>query len=197
MLVVTVDQRDSRHDIDRIDGLLDHIDGGRSLPSLVRPFERTAGDEVQGLLAGHDDVCRLALDLVRDGHWNVGIGLGSVNEPIPASVRAAAGEAFVHARDAVVRAKASPRCVAVTGPDASLAGDAEALLALLAAIVQRRSQAGWEVVDLVAAGMTQQEAAKILGISAQAVSQRLQAALWRDEERARPVAGRLLREADA
>lgn len=196
MLAVTADQRDSRHDVDRIEDLIDRIDGGRSFTSLVRPFERTAGDEIQGLFRGADDTVRFVLDLIRDGHWNVGVGLGAVNEPIPSSVRAASGPALVHARDAVIRAKSSPRQVAVTGPDDALAGDAEALLALLAATVQRRTQPGWEVVDLVAAGMTQQEAAKILGISAQAVSQRLQAALWRDEERARPVAGRLLREAD-
>lgn len=196
MLAVTVDQRDSRHDVDRIDDLLERIHQKESLPSLVRPFERTAGDELQGLLVAYDDAVRLALDLVRDGHWNVGVGLGAVNQPIPESVRAASGPAFVHARDAVARAKASPRRVAVTGPDSASAGDAEALLALLAAIVQRRSRPGWEVVDLMTTGMTQQDAAKVLGISAQAVSQRLQAALWREERQARPLLARLLQEAD-
>ncbi len=197
MLAITVDQRASRRDVDRIDDLIDRIHRSESFSSVVRPFERTAGDELQGLLAGADDAVRLALDLVRDGHWNVGIGLGAVNEPIPASVRAASGPALFNARDAVARAKASPRRVAVTGPDATSADDAEVLLALLAAIVQRRSRPGWEVIDLVATGMTQQEAAKVLGISAQAVSQRLQAALWRDEVRARPLLARLLEKADS
>lgn len=194
MFVVTVDQRGSRADIDRIDDLI-----GR-LPTTVRPvrrFERTAGDEIQGLLAEPDDVVRLTLDLVREGHWNIGVGVGAVNQPLPASVRAASGPAFVSAREAVGRAKSSPRRLAVSGPDEVAAGDAEALLALLAAIVQRRSAHGWEVVDLMTGGMTQQDAAERLGVTAQAVSQRLQSALWREEERARPVAGRLLRRADS
>jgi predicted transcriptional regulator len=71
------------------------------------------------------------------------------------------------------------------------------LLALLAAIVQRRSRPGWEVADLMATGMTQQEAATRLGISPQAVSQRLHAALWQEQRRAEPVAARLLDAADS
>jgi hypothetical protein len=197
VLVITVDQRSSRLDVDRIDDLISRLHGADTGYRLVRPFERTAGDELQGMLEDADDVVRIVLDLVRDGHWNVGVGVGPVNQPVPTSVRAASGPAFVAARDAVGRAKSSPRRVAVTGPDDGTAGDAEAVLVLLAAIVQRRSRAGWEVVDLVVAGLTQQDAAKRLGISAQAVSQRLQAALWREENHARPVAGRLLRRADS
>lgn len=197
MFVITIDQRASRMDVDRIDNLIRHLHSGSPPYQLVRPFERTAGDELQGLLHHADDAIRIALDLVRDGHWVVGIGLGPVNKPIPESVRAASGEAFVRARDAVGRAKSSSRRVAVSGPDEVAAGDVEAVLALLAAVVQRRSRHGWEVVDLMTTGLTQQEAADRLGITAQAVSQRLQAALWRDELRARPVAGRLLRRADS
>lgn len=197
MLVITVDQRSSRLDVDRIDDLIGRLHDRAAGYRLVRSFERTAGDELQGLLGDADDVVRITLALVRDGHWNVGIGLGRVDQPVPDSVRAASGPAFVAARDAVGRAKSSVRRVAVTGPNESAAGDAEAVLAMLAAIVQRRSRPGWEVVDLMTAGVTQQGAARRLGISAQAVSQRLQAALWREEDRARPVAGRLLRWADS
>jgi DNA-binding CsgD family transcriptional regulator len=197
MFVVTVDQRASRSDVDRIDELIGRLHDSRPPYRMVRPFERTAGDELQGLLNDSDDVVRFTLELIRDGHWVVGIGLGPVAEPIPDSVRAASGPAFISARAAVGRAKSSPRRVAVSGPDELAAGDAEAVLALLAAIVQRRSRNGWEVVDLMTTGLTQQEVADRLGISAQAVSQRLQAALWREEDRVRPAAARLLRRADA
>jgi len=63
---------------------------------------------------------------------------------------------------------------------------------LLAAIVQRRSRAGWEVADLLARGRTQREAAERLEISEQAVSQRVASAMINEERRARPVAARLI-----
>ena len=197
VIVMTVDQRGSQGGRDLIDDLLSEL--GALLPAvaMARPFERTAGDEVQGLFAGSGPAVRAALSLVRAGSWSVGLGLGPVHEPIPVSVRAAAGPAFVHARDAVVRAKSSPRHIAVSGPDRQTSGDAEALLALLAAIVQRRSRHGWEVADLMATGMTQQEAAMRLGISPQAVSQRLHAALWHEQRRAEPLAARLLEAANS
>lgn len=194
---MTVDQRGSQRGQDLIEDMLGRLADALPAAAIVRPFERTAGDELQGLLAGADHAVRTALTLVRDGSWSVGLGLGPVREPIPASVRATTGPAFVHAREAVLRAKSSPRHVAVCGPDSQAAGDAEALLALLAAIVQRRSRLGWEVADLVATGITQQEAAARLGVSPQAVSQRLHAGLWQEQRRAEPVAARLLEAADS
>jgi hypothetical protein len=197
MIVITIDQRGSQRGRDLVDGLLSELASRLSAAAVVRPFERTAGDEAQGLVTDPHHAVTVALALVRDGSWSVGLGLGPVREPIPASVRAATGPAFVHARDAVARAKSSPRHIAVCGPDLQAAGDAEALLALLAAIVQRRSRQGWEVADLMASGMTQQEAARRLGVSPQAVSQRLHAALWHEQRRAEPVAARLLDAADS
>ena len=194
---MTVDQRGSQRGEDLIEDLLGRLADALPAAAIVRPFERTAGDELQGLLAGADHAVRTALNLVRDGSWSVGLGLGQVREPIPVSVRSATGPAFVHAREAVLRAKSSPRHVAICGPDSQAAGDAEALLALLAAIVQRRSRLGWEVADLVATGITQQEAAARLGVSPQAVSQRLHAGLWQEQRRAEPVAARLLEAADS
>jgi hypothetical protein len=193
MLVLTIDQRGSRRLGDKVDEVLAKLTGER----LVRGFERTAGDEVQALLDDYDQAVRLVLELAREDRWNIGVGLGAVIQPIPQSVRAANGPAFHHARDAVERAKSAARGVAVTGPKRAEAGDAEALLGLLAAVVQRRSAEGWEVVDLMDGERTQREVAQRLGITPQAVSQRVRAALWNEERRARPLAARLLKEADA
>jgi hypothetical protein len=193
MLVLTIDQRGSRRLGDKVDEVLAKLTGER----LVRGFERTAGDEVQALLDDYDQAVRLVLELAREDRWNIGVGLGAVIQPIPKSVRAANGPAFHHARDAVERAKSAARGVAVTGPKRAEAGDAEALLGLLAAVVQRRSAEGWEVVDLMDGERTQREVAQRLGITPQAVSQRVRAALWNEERRARPLAARLLKEADA
>jgi hypothetical protein len=211
MLVLTVDQRGSTGRSDRVPEVLELLGrlvqpGGRTAPGLVLPFERTVGDEVQAVLAADDDGARLALDVVlallRDGGWSVGIGAGPVDEPLPDTSRAASGPAFVRARAAVERAKGrgSAAPVAVVGPDdqpgATIAADAEALLRLLGAVAARRSDAGWEAVDTLArqagAPAPRRATARALGVSEQAVSQRLRAALWSEEEAARPLAARLL-----
>ena len=80
----------------------------------------------------------------------------------------------------------------MVAPDAEASRPAEAVLQLLAAVVQRRTSPGWEAVDLVSAGLTQAAAAERLGISRQAVGQRLHAALWPHEQAVRPVVADLL-----
>lgn len=193
MFVMTVDQRGSRRGEDLVAGLLAEMKGH---PGLVRRFERTAGDEVQALLESAEHVVDVTLRLARDGAWSIGIGAGSVRTPLPRSVRAGSGEAFEHARASVQRAKAAGPHVAVSGPDPAAAHDAEVLLALLAAVVQRRTAQGWQVVDLLSAGLTQKQVAERLGVTPQAVSQRARVALWQHEHDARPLAARLLAEAD-
>lgn len=202
MFVLTVDQRASRRHGDRVPVLLEALDDLRAAPGVVLPFERTVGDEVQAVLAAPGAVVDVALRIVRLGGWSVGIGIGPVDEPLPASSREASGEAFVRARDAVERAKRRPGGVAlaVTGPDGlpgERATEAEAVLRLLGALVARRSDAGWQVVDrLAAGGVTQKDVARALGVTEQAVSQRVLASMWPDEAAVRPLAVRLLGEAD-
>jgi hypothetical protein len=193
MLVMTVDQRHSRQQPDLVDELLTWL---ASAAPTVRPFERTAGDEVQGVLADPAAVVDLTLALVRRGDWSVGIGVGPVHEPLPASTRAGSGPAFVLARTAVTRAKSSPQRLAVSAPDPVAAADAQAALDLLAAVVARRSEPGWEACDLMAQGLSQTEVAERLGVTKQAVSQRLRAALWAPEVAGRDLATRLLVVAD-
>ncbi|WP_136520029.1 MULTISPECIES: hypothetical protein [Cellulomonas] len=191
MFVLTVDQRGSRRGTDRVPELLERL---ADRPGLVRGFERTVGDEVQGVLADADAVVELVLDLVRLGGWSVGVGAGPVVEPLPASPRAASGEAFVLARAAVEAAKSRQRSVplAVRGVDVVAAADAEAVLTLLGAVLVRRTPGGWEAVDAVRAGAGQDVVAQGLGVTQQAVSQRLRAALWAEDQAVRPVAARLL-----
>ncbi|HSK26341.1 MAG TPA: hypothetical protein VK894_05460 [Jiangellales bacterium] len=197
LAVVTVDQRRSRSSPDLVDGLLDEIAATVPESAVLRGFERTAGDEVQGVLASPGDLVDLVLRLVRTGSWRTGIGLGPVRRPLPASTRAGAGPAFEHARAAVDHAKQVTEGVAVSGPDGAATRSAEAVLQLLAAIVQRRTPQGWEAVDLVAGGLTQAAAAGRLGVTRQAVRQRLHAALWQHEHAVRPVAAELLARAAA
>ncbi|WP_227422017.1 hypothetical protein [Pengzhenrongella sicca] len=201
MFVLTIDQVGSRRVGDRVDELLSAF---RTLPAaaigargVVRPFERTVGDEVQAVVSEATVAVDLALTILRRGGWSVGIGSGPVELPLPPTARAGTGEAFYLARGAVERAKSRVRAVplSVGGADAAAAADAEAVLVLVAAVAGRRTAAGWEVIDTLGAagvGARQEDVAMRLGITQQAVSQRLRTALWAEELAARPLAARLL-----
>ncbi len=189
---MTVDQKDSRHRADLVDELLADL----ADVSSVRPFERTAGDEVQAVLDDPAVVVDTALSLVRRGGWSVGIGCGPVEEPLPRTARAGRGPAFVLAREAVTRAKSSPERVALEAADTSAGAAADALLSLLAAVRQRRSPEGWQALDLLQQGLSQTEVAQRLAISKQAVSARVRAALWAHEQRITPLLVSLVAAAD-
>jgi DNA-directed RNA polymerase specialized sigma24 family protein len=126
------------------------------------------------------------------GGWSIGIGAGPVQTPLPESTRAGAGPAFLSARRAVEAAKQRTSRLAVRGVTPGDAGDAQAVLSALAVVVDRRSDQAWEAIGLVTDGRTQAEAATELGISRQAVGQRLSAGLWDLERELRPTAARLL-----
>lgn len=192
VFVVTADQRGSRQGPDLVEGVLERLNER----AVLRPFERTAGDEVQGVLSDARAALDVALWLLRDGHWSVGIGAGGVRVPLPASTRAGTGEAFVRAREAVEAAKKRVDKVAFVGSGQD-AVDADALLSVHAAIVATRTEAGWEAVDLVLREGSQVKVAQVLGVSKQAVSQRLRAAWWPQQRDTTPLLERLMRAADA
>jgi hypothetical protein len=187
--VVTADQRRSRRGTDEVPAIL----GDLGTRPTTRPFERTAGDEVQGLLADPRVVVDVVVTLLRAGWW-VGIGIGPVDRPLPRSARAGRGPAYVAARQAVGSAKSAPGGICVAGP--TEAEEAEAAAWLLAALLGRRSPQGWQVVDLVANGAKGVDAAAKLDITPQAVSARLRVAGWAEEQRGRDLLSRLLERAD-
>ena len=187
--MLTVDQRASRRGPDRVADMLPRLND--TVPTVLG-FERTAGDEFQGVLAAAEDVVDVVLDLVRSGGWSIGVGAGAIQSPLPSSTRAAAGPAFLSARRAVDAAKTRSTRLAVRGAVPADAGDAQAVLTALAVVIQRRSDQAWEAISLVGAGRTQADAAAELGITRQAVGQRLAAGLWDLERDLRPTATRLL-----
>ncbi|GAA1121222.1 hypothetical protein [Citricoccus alkalitolerans] len=226
MFVMTMDQRASSRGPDRvaalIEGLIDQEEN-ESSRGIVRPFQRTAGDEVQGVVDRAEIVVGIALSAARSGHWSVGIGVGQVRQPLPAETRAGAGPAFEYARIAVERAKHSPGRVAVAGPVtpggptdstdstgsagsrtaaaggnevAELLEGIEAGLQLLAELEHRRSEEGQDAGRLVDAGKTQREAAHALGVTQQAVSSRLRTGLWGESRRLAAVVSGMLERVD-
>ncbi|MCW2810317.1 MAG: hypothetical protein JWP61_775 [Friedmanniella sp.] len=191
---LTVDQIDSRHHGDLVEPTLARL---TQVPAVLG-FVRTVGDEFQGVLDQVSSVVTVILDLMRSGQWHIGLGIGELEHPLPADSRSARGGAFLAARAAVERAKTDPSHLSVVAarPVDHADEDAEAFLRLVGAVRARRSEPGWAATDLMATGATQAEAAARLGISRQAVGQRLHAAQWGLEQAAVPGLGRLLTRAD-
>lgn len=187
-IVLTVDQRGSRRTVDRIPDALAAL---ADVPLLLA-FERTVGDEFQGVLDDPEALPRVVETLLRDNDWNVGIGIGPVEEPLPDHARAGRGPAYLHARDAVTAAKSSPWRLRVVGEHPA-ARALETTLWLWAAVLARRTTRGWEVADLVEQDLSYVEVAKRLGIGQSAVSQRAQAAGIVEARRARELATDLTR----
>ncbi|MFC7849065.1 MarR family transcriptional regulator [Arthrobacter sp. NPDC057388] len=206
MFVLTIDQRDSTHDLDRVPELLAALG---SYPGTR--FERSVGDEVQGVLQDPVLVVDAALSALRSGHWYVGIGVGPGTLAQDASPREGSGAAFVAARKAVERAKSAAGHVPVAVAAGSRAHDAaaacanaEAVLRLVGKLVQDRTEAQWRVVDALRAkiGATagqgagrhglQKLVAQELGISEQSVSRSVLRSGWQEEWAARPAVEMLL-----
>ncbi len=195
---MTLDQRRSRQHPDAVEPLLDAFNAAS--PGLVRTFERTIGDEIQGLVDDSQLVVTLVTDAARRRNWWIGIGVGTVDEPTPDTVRAARGPVLVAARDAVEKAKSTPTRIAVrcgSPDDASSAARAEAALRAWVTVLDRRTPQGWEAVDAMAKATTQKVAAAALGISAQSLNTRLRRAGWHDQQAIQELCAWLLDRCEA
>ena len=196
--VVIADQVGSRTADDRVPAALAAL--GDLAAQL--PFERTAGDEIQALLDDPGSVVATITRLTRLGGWRIGLGAGTIDVPLPASTRAARGPAYLAARAAIETARSAPAELALALPGSvsgatyreviGAAQDAEAALWLLRTVLARRSEEGWELMDLLEKGLTNARAAEHLGISPSAVSQRLARASRTEVDRGSLLAARLL-----
>ena len=210
MYVLTIDQRGSTADVDRVPDLIAAL---RSLTPA--PFERSVGDELQGVVEHAEDVVEIALYALRSGHWYVGIGIGAVQLTPGGSPREGSGSGFVAARKAVELAKASAGQVPLSVVSGSIgrgrempphakegamtSANAQAVLRLIGRVVQQRTPAQWRVVDRLRAlqGVdgkhgSQKHVAQELGITEQSVSRAVLRSGWQEEWAARPAAAMLL-----
>lgn len=221
MFVMTIDQRGSTGAEDRVPELIAQIsrlsDAG---------FERSVGDELQGVVADAAEVVDIALHALRTGSWYVGIGIGAVVLLPGASPREGTGAGFVAARRAVELAKTAASQVPlsvvsgtmVSGSTGRKPGtapgrgkdrnegvracvNAEAVLRLLGRVVQDRTEAQWRVVDALGGGYgergRQKQVAAELGITEQSVSRTVLRSGWPEEWAARPAAAMLLEHASS
>lgn len=194
MFVLTIDQRNSQGSGDRVPGLLAAL----ADRPMVLGFERSVGDEIQGICDSAETAVDAALQVLRYGNWYVGIGVGPVHDPLPRSPREAGGPAFVAARRAVDRAKKTGDRPPVAVEGSPGAPEAEAVLVLLGRLVAERTEAEWRILQHVEPGKwgAQTAAARMLGISSQAVSKAVARSGWQEEWAARPAAAVLLARAD-
>ncbi|GAA1946149.1 DNA-binding protein [Agromyces allii] len=213
MFVITADQVSSRRQADRAGEMIARLERSHG-DALLLPADQTAGDEIQLLTDSAETALAIVLDATRDGGWSVGLGIGGVRTPLPDAARKASGTAFIAAREAVqaakrsdgrfaLRAASAPHDAADVAAEPSGAPEPvidaaglEALVRMLVLLRERRSDPGWEVVDLARTGLRQKDIAVELAISTAAVSARLKAAMWRAEADAVPPLEQLLAAVD-
>lgn len=165
---------------------------------LARPAERTAGPHALALAERAETALAALLAGLEVGDLAVGLGIGAVQRPLPASVREVAGPAIAAAEAALAAALTTSQVpLAVRAADARHAGtaaDVEAVLRLVGWMVRSRSRGQWEAVRLLREepGATQARLAERLGVTQQTVSRAVKTSGWREESAAHPLAIRLL-----
>lgn len=191
-IAVILDQRRSRDATDEVPLALNELN--RQLAGDLRlPFVRTAGDEMQALIMPAA-LSRLALWVIRNGGWWMGVGIGDVEEPSGPTARESRGSALWSARKAVEDAKnrrKSRASLSVAGEPQDLAENLDAVLTSLAFILERRTARQWEAADLAAQGLNVSEIAARLGVTAQAVSQLLRTGGFEQQRRLMAMVDRL------
>lgn len=136
----------------------------------VGTFESAGVEDIRAHVDSPEAALNLIMALLSDANWAVGLGITREGSAL-------------HAATAAVGTKPASVGVQVQAPDAGTAAeDIAAALALLAHVLHKRTLEGREATALLRSGYNQNEAAAELGISKQAMSQRLQAAGWRAEQ---------------
>ena len=101
--VIFLDQRNSSAGPDLIEAASETLNE-RFAAALALEFVRTAGDEMEAVLADPAALVELLAVVLDDRAWWIGLGLGEITR-VGDSARASAGPAFKAARDAIDAAK--------------------------------------------------------------------------------------------
>lgn len=179
---------------DPVPALLQALEG----LDLALPAERTAGPEALVLAGRAEMALEVLLRCVEVGGLAVGMGIGSVDRPLPASVRELSGPAVDAAETALGSARTTSQvALAVQAADPRQqenAADVEAVLRLIGWMNRTRNRGQWEAVRALRAepGATQRQLAERLGVTQQTVSRAVKTSGWREERAAHPLAIRLL-----
>ncbi|CAI37126.1 putative DNA-binding protein [Corynebacterium jeikeium] len=173
--------------------------------SMVESVEMKGIEDFVCIAPGPDEAGGLVMSLLQAGDF--ALGIGSVVADVEGDAPSSAEEAIGAATRAVTRSqragavsvrieKPGPGGVIAPGRAAEVAQDIAAAFTLLAHVLARRTKEGREATALLRAGHLQAEAAEIVGISKQAMSQRLAAAGWHAEQAGWTLAVHMLARAD-
>lgn len=152
-------------------------------------FHVVGVEDVEGVLTTAEATCDVVMALLSHGDWAIAIAAAPTEEQartMAAKLLGAQGRAGTVCVDARLAARGSRQHAK------ALAADITAVFVLLGHILSRRTMEGREATALVRSGLNQNESAEQLGISKQAMSQRLQAAGWNAELSGWRLAIRLL-----
>ena len=161
-------------------------------------FIVTHGDEAQGMLKRESapDVLA-AMERAIEGVFPVrlrfGIGMGTLSTPLQPDAIGMDGEAWHAASRALSLARSRRKHVVFSGFGEHVDQQLCALANLLLHMRNGWSPEQRRAIQMVDAGMMQSAAARILGISESAISQRLTSAGWRFYKDGRVAVGNLLR----
>lgn len=139
-----------------------------TLPGVAR-FEILGIEDIRTHVKSPEIALNLIMAFLSDGDWAIGLGIAPQREALHLATRA-------------VPSKAAKVGVQVATSSTTAADDITAVFALLSHVLQKRTFEGREATALVRSGLNQNEAAQHLGVSKQAMSQRLQAAGWQAEK---------------
>ncbi|MEH0146130.1 MarR family transcriptional regulator [Corynebacterium sp. Q4381] len=151
----------------------------------VSPFEVVGVEDIRADVDTPEHALNLVMALLSDGDWAIGLGITSHGRGVHA------------ASDAVGTRPAQVKVNVDTRHPGTAADDIAAAFALVGHVLHKRTFEGREATALVRSGMNQNEAAQALGISKQAMSQRLQAAGWQAEQAGWQLALNLITRAEA
>lgn len=150
----------------------------------VGEFEALGVEDIRASIATPTRVCDVTMALLADGEWAIGIGIAPADNVLPGLGDDAADQRACDAATAALSKGARvgqvyvKTCARGRGQEAQ---DIAAAFSLLGYVLHKRTDEGREATSLVRRGFNQNEAAAELGISKQAISQRLQAAGWAAE----------------
>lgn len=148
----------------------------------VGTFDVLGVEDICAVIDTPTAVADTTMALLSAGEWAVGIGIipSSANAS-PDVVKKLAGSAL-GARAKIGTVKVKVKASRATKEEAKRwEGDIAACFLLLSTVLSKRSFEGREATSMMRRGYNQNEAAEQLGITKQAMSQRLQAAGWQAE----------------
>jgi len=151
----------------------------------VSPFEMVSVEDIRTDVDSPEAALNLVMALLSDGNWAIGLGITHN------------GRGVYAASDAVGTRPAQVKVGVDTRHPGTAAEDIAAIFTLIGHVLHKRTLEGREATSLVRSGMNQNEAARELGISKQAMSQRLQSAGWQAEQSGWKLALHLITRAEA